>query len=822
MPQLDLGVLTEPDRLASVRRIRMLLSSSAARIDGLVFLASGAAAAPMGLLTLVDEDRLHIIGGHGRPSHLEALKEASLSSSFCQYVVSVDAPLAIADAREDDQLRDTIAVRTLGVVSYLGYPVHDGRGKPLGTLCVADTVPRAWTDRDVAALGEAARWLETLLETESTLHDTVLASAQVDTVLEEALEAFVAIELTGLTGHVTKWNRGAERTFGWPAHEAIGRNLEELIIPERFRAAHRGAITRLASGGVPRLAGQRLQLWALGRDGHEFPVEMTLNVIDHPEGRHAQAFLYDITERVTAERHLSRERRFLQALLDSLDVGVSAVDQDGKPVLSNNTMRGIGEVSPDTAELPDGTELGDRDMPMARAFAGEHVREAELVVHSPGTRPRTFLANGQPIRDAAGARLGAVIALHEVTDRRRAQRFLECELAVSRVLEDATTVEDAGPGVLEAVATALRWPHSELWLVDKVGNVLRNAAYYTDPRYEIREFLPGPIANGAGMSGRAWAENKPIWVPDISVDPNLTARSSLAKQGLKVGLAVPIRDAGGVTGVLTFFGDAAEPVEESLLALLAGIAAHVGQFLERRRAEDLAQQLARTKDEFISLVGHELRTPLTNISSYTELLLAGVESTEQGERLLGVVARNAQTLRAVIDDLLDLAGLESGYVTINSRPFDLGPVVREVIDDLMSTATEKQLALNLTLPPGDVWISGDATRIGKVVCQVVANAVKYTPVGGRIDVELGVDCAIATLRVTDTGVGIPDDERERLFQRFFRGSNVRSEGLPGVGLGLAISRTVVERHGGTITVNDNGDEPGTTFVVRLPVSDEAC
>src|SRR6266513_507203 len=103
--------------------------------------------------------------------------------------------------------------------------------------------------------------------------------------------------------------------------------------------------------------------------------------------------------------------------------------------------------------------------------------------------------------------------------------------------------------------------------------------------------MPTPIGPGEGMSGRAWAGNKAIWIPDISEDPELDDRRTLAEQGLKVGLAVPVRDAGGVVGVLTFFGDAAEPLEESLIALMSGIAAHVGQYLERRRTEELAQLL---------------------------------------------------------------------------------------------------------------------------------------------------------------------------------------------------------------------------------------
>jgi PAS domain S-box-containing protein len=826
MPQLDFEVLSSPERVAAVRQARTQLRASPAPLDGLARLAARAVGAPIGVLTLVDEDRLHIIGGHGLPTTQD---EMALRSTFCQYVVSTDAPVVVADSHGAAALLEFEVVRGERAVAYVGHPIHDTQGRPLGAMCVIDTAARQWSPTDLAAVAEAAQVLEVILGAESAHHEVRQSAAETESILETALEAFIAIELTG---EVTRWNRAAERTFGWSAEEAIGRDLAEMIVPERFRAAHRGAITRLARGGLPRLLGQRLQLWALNRKGEEFPVEITLNLVDRPGGRrYAQAFVYDIGERVAAERELSRERRFLQALLDSVDVGVAACDEQSRLVLLNNAMRDItGDVSPEELDAGgwlgeyeaiqlDGRRMTRAQLPLARAFGGEHVREAEFIVRKPGARDRTFIANGQPIRDAAGARLGAVVALHEVTDRRRAQRFLECELTVTRVLEEASTIDEAGRGVLEAVATALRWPHAELWLVDKVGNVLRNAAFWTDPQYQLSDFLPGPIARGDGMSGRAWDTNQPIWIPDISVDPKLTARAALARQGLKVGLAVPVRDADGVTAVLTFFGDAAEPIERSLMALLSGIAAHIGQFLERRRAEELAHLLARTKDEFIALVGHELRTPLTSISSYTELLLSGMDTSEDREALLNVIARNAETLRAIIDDLLDLAGLESGYVTINERPLDFAEVVGDIVDKNRPAAQAKELDLALTVSPGPATVSGDGARLGQVVDHVLSNAVKYTPAGGRIAVDLASDRAGVTLRISDTGIGIPAEERERLFQRFFRASNIRNQGVPGTGLGLAISRTVIERHGGTITVADHGDAPGTTVQIRLPVVD---
>jgi signal transduction histidine kinase len=197
-----------------------------------------------------------------------------------------------------------------------------------------------------------------------------------------------------------------------------------------------------------------------------------------------------------------------------------------------------------------------------------------------------------------------------------------------------------------------------------------------------------------------------------------------------------------------------------------------------------------------------------------------MDTSEDREQLLSVIARNAETLRAIIDDLLDLAGLESGYVTINERRLDFAAVVGAVVEEMTDAAAAKDQVLTVSIPP-TAWVSGDGTRLGQVVEHVLSNALKYTPDGGSISVTLTADRAGVTLDITDTGVGVPPEERERLFQRFFRGSNIRNEGMPGTGLGLAISRTVIERHGGTIALSDHGDEPGTTVQIRLPIFESA-
>jgi signal transduction histidine kinase len=519
---------------------------------------------------------------------------------------------------------------------------------------------------------------------------------------------------------------------------------------------------------------------------------------------------------------------FLKALLESLDSPVAACDAQARLVLVNRSLRelyGPGadpqavNGSPARLDLyhPDGRPMRSDETPLVRALSGEQVRDVPVLIKRAGVRPRIFAASGRQIRGADGALHGAVVAVHEVTDLVRANRFKDCEIAVSRVLAESASCTRAGPGVLAAAATALGWPHAELWLVDETADVLRPAATWTAPGHDLGDLVPERLARGQGLAGTAWQRGTPVWISDLADDRTLISAHTSARTGLRAAVAVPVRSADRTLGVLTFFADAVEDPQDSLEALLSGIAAHVGQFLERGRAQELAAELARAKDEYIGLVGHELRTPLTSISAYTDLLMEDPRLREDQRELLAVVQRNAATLRAIIADLLDLAALDSGHARVDQRPTDLGGPVRDAVDAISAAAAARELAVNCEADAA-VMVAGDPVRLRQVVDHLLGNAVKFTPPGGTVTVSLTRRGGTAVLTVSDTGVGIPPAERDKIFNRFFRGAAARARSIPGSGLGLAIARAIVDKHAGTIGLAV-GDGPGATFVLRLPALD---
>ena len=240
---------------------------------------------------------------------------------------------------------------------------------------------------------------------------------------------------------------------------------------------------------------------------------------------------------------------------------------------------------------------------------------------------------------------------------------------------------------------------------------------------------------------------------------------------------------------------------------------------EQQRASMLRlEELDLAKTEFISTVSHELRTPLTSITGYVEMITEGALGPVNPAQLqtLGVVDRNAQRLRALVEDLLTLSAFDAKEVRLELEPLDLAEVVAGARASLAPQLASRSLAVSVAAPDGVCWVSGDLRQLERVLANVLSNAVKFTPDGGSVHLDLHPESPeTAALVVTDTGIGIPEDEQDRLFTRFFRSTFARAGEVQGTGLGLAVVKTVVEEHDGTIEVS-SAEGAGTTVTLRLP------
>jgi PAS domain S-box-containing protein len=601
--------LRDPVRLSAVEATGLVDGPGVVGLDRLTTLAAKILGAPVATATLVTDTEQFWASAHGVPEPWNSRRRTPLSHSFCQHVVTSDTPLILDDAREDERVCDNLAVPELGVIAYAGFPLRDPEGQVLGSFCVIDTEVRHWTPEQMSVLETLTEAAASEIALRLSNQNLQRAAAHLDDVLASAHDAFVSI---GADGLVREWNLASERLFGWSKKEAIGAVLADLVVPERFRFAHEQGLARVRDGA---LISRRQEVTACNRAGIEFPVQMTLHVAQHHGGPVIHAFIYSVTEQQDREISLQRERTFLAGVVDSVDVGVAACGSDGSMALFNKAMRRVwGTASePENAQSwgsavglyePDGvTRLPAEQAPLARALAGEPVRDVEMVLDAPGIGQRRFLANAQPVVTAEGRGLGAVVALHDITDRRRSEMIRAAQDVASRTFAESTTLEDGVQRVIGDVCEVMGWAGGEYWQVDAEREVLTRMTAWWSPGLdpELAEVEAGArqvLARGEGVSGLVWSTGKPFWVPDLDEHPDRYSRLvPFAAVGLRSAIGI-FNQSDSQPGVLTFLAARMDEPDRELLIALEAITAHIGRFLERRRSRDLMLSLARARQDF--------------------------------------------------------------------------------------------------------------------------------------------------------------------------------------------------------------------------------
>ena len=273
-------------------------------------------------------------------------------------------------------------------------------------------------------------------------------------------------------------------------------------------------------------------------------------------------------------------------------------------------------------------------------------------------------------------------------------------------------------------------------------------------------------------------------------------------------------------GTLCVIDRVPRTLTEDQKVALAALSRAVMAQLELDRQNRTLRELDQVREEFMGLVAHELRTPLSSIVGYVdELRDGGVGAlNEEQARFLEVVARNAERLRLLVDDLLFMARAEAGHAALDRADVDLAQLAAEALEAAMCGAGEKKLELTLRSDRA-VHVAGDRRRLAQAIDNLLSNAIKFTPAGGRIEVAVEVRGGEAAVAVSDTGMGIAADELPHVFGRFYRTSGAEAASIPGTGLGLGITRAIAEAHGGLLEVESKLGA-GTTFTIRIPLEAE--
>lgn len=300
------------------------------------------------------------------------------------------------------------------------------------------------------------------------------------------------------------------------------------------------------------------------------------------------------------------------------------------------------------------------------------------------------------------------------------------------------------------------------------------------------------------------------------------AREALQALGVNGGLlAVPLTaNDGHCFGIIQLSDkETGDFTDDDALVLVQ--LAQVASIAIENAVTSQAREANRLKDEFLATLSHELRTPLQAMLSWTKLLRSNKLDAAAAARALEVIERSAKAQAQLIEDLLDVSRIMSGKLRMEFHPLDLRAVLEAALDAARPAASAKEIEIRARLDAPPCLISGDPARLQQVIANVLSNAVKFTPNGGTIAVALERDARQMCLRVTDTGIGIAPEFLPYIFERFRQGDSRITRLHSGLGLGLAIARSLVEQHGGVIEAHSAGPGQGSTFSVTLPLLVEA-
>jgi PAS domain S-box-containing protein len=443
----------------------------------------------------------------------------------------------------------------------------------------------------------------------------------------------------------------------------------------------------------------------------------------------------------------------------------------------------------------------------------------------------------------------------DITERKRAedsQRFLaEASGLLASSLDYETTLASVAK---LSVPTLADW--CTVYIVEDTGGIRQVAIAHSDPAKVkaaedlSRRFPPDPDAP-AGVPN-VLRTGRPEFYPHIDEQrlklavqsPELAA--ILRREGLRSGMIMPLVARNRTLGTITLLtAESGRVYDQVDLALAEDLAHRIAlavdnarlyreaqaaliaredalglrdELLEREHAaRQEAETANRAKDEFLATVSHELRTPLNAILGWAHMLRANELDQTTQSRALETIERNAKSQAQLIEDILDVSRIVTGKLRLDVRPVELAPVVEAAIESVRPAADAREIRLEAILDPRAGPVSGDSNRLQQIVWNLVANAVKFTGKGGRVQVRIERVNSRVEIIVSDTGQGITAEFLPYVFDRFRQADATSTRRYGGLGLGLAIVRHLTEMHGGVVTVASPGEGGGATFTVKLPV-----
>ncbi|HSQ77670.1 MAG TPA: ATP-binding protein, partial [Nitrospirota bacterium] len=540
-----------------------------------------------------------------------------------------------------------------------------------------------------------------------------------------------------------------------------------------------------------------------------------------------------------AQELLREKTVYLDNILHSSPLAIAATDLDLRVKYFNTvaekifgyTAREIIGKTADEIHVREKIDTAAVDQALELVRLG---RDFHYVVEQTRDGRRIFIEIGiTGIRDKNNALIGYFLMAQDITERKEVERRLAVQYAVIEILAKSASPTEATPEILRSICEHVGWEMGEVWLVDAGYPALRLGGLWHVPFLNFREFIEFSrktvFERGVGLPGRVWENGRPAWISDVTADQNFPRTAAAVKAGLHAGFAFPIRSEGAVTGVMAFFSRSVQTPDDDLLKMFVALGSQIGDFLTRKKAEEAqvhySSELERSNKElqmFASIASHDLQEPLRVVSGFAQLLEQRYKGKldKNADDFIGYMVDGAERMQQLIRDLLDYS-----RVTTRGKPFQPANCDTAMQKALMNlkTAVEESNAV-ITADPLPV-VKADESQLVHLFQNLIGNAVKYRkkdePPRIHISAKKIADSAPAQsamragwlFSVQDNGIGIEPQYFDRIFQVFQRLH--KREEYKGTGIGLAICKKIVERHGGSIWVKSEPGK-GSTFFFTMP------
>ena len=633
------------------------------------------------------------------------------------------------------------------------------------------------------------------------------------------------------------WNRGAEKLYGFTRDEALGQTAHLLLaaqFPEPIEKIH---------ALLHRHGHWEGEVYHRRKDGQVICVA-TQWVLHHDAQNKVRAILQvdaDVTARKRAEKSLRESEEFNRRILESSPDCIVVLDLDARVVFMSPMGQALMEISDfgTVAQVYwpgfwDGEGRTNAENAHRMAAGGQVARFRGLCrTHKGDTRWWDVVVC--PIHGSDGKPQRILAAARDVTEQKAAEQMVADGARLAELRADiASAVARPGerPVVLQTVADLLVQrldaACAHIWSFNPGTSLLELQAGAGSLAHAAGE--QARIKLGELKIGRIAANRKPYLTNEASSDPEINAPAWVRRERLVGFAGYPLLFEGRLLGVIALF--AKQKFEPRVLTELGLTADSIAQFIDRKNNEDERSRLlqealtarnealaaSRAKDDFLAALSHELRTPLNPVLMLASDGADNPELPESVRQTFKTIATNVSLEARLIDDLLDLTRIAHGKLSLEMKPVDVHAVLRDAVGVVSGDADMKQIHLSAKLHAPRATVIGDAVRLQQVFWNVLNNAVKFTPPGGAIDVVTEFNAAGDRLvvRVTDNGIGLSQSDLARIFSAFSQGDHR----FGGLGLGLAISRQLLEKHGGEIRAVSGGPRQGSTFEVDLPLARE--